>query len=163
MFLSFQNVHWAPLLFVFSPLHPPIPHPPPFSLTPLSHCVVLYHRAGLGPCSLDPFCLHGQLAHPPHHYQYPPHPPTPTQRSHTASGGTRSSQSFMASGAGLMIPQFGIWESPTWSIFLLSIFFLVCVRVCVWRCVCGSVCVRVCVWGGGMYPHPVLRVNVGVF
>lgn len=52
----------------------------PFLLTPLSHCVALYPGAGSGPCSLDPFCLHGQLAYPP--------------PSHTASGARLRDEGF---------------------------------------------------------------------
>lgn len=73
------------ICFFFHPLYP-------FFLTPLSHCVALYHGAGSGPCSLDPFCLHGQLPYPPHPTHHPPptstYPSPPPPRSHTASGGT---------------------------------------------------------------------------
>lgn len=37
-----------------------------FFFTPLSFCVALYHGAGLGPCSLDPFCFLASWLTPAH-------------------------------------------------------------------------------------------------
>lgn len=73
-----------------------------FFLTPLSFCVALYHGAGLGPCSLDPFCLLASWLTPP-----TPYPPT---RSDAASRGTAQKQGLQKAlkpgEPELLLPQF---------------------------------------------------------
>lgn len=92
------KVRWAPFASssstsVFFPLVL-------FFLTPLSLCVALYHGAGLGPCSLDPFCLLASWLTPP----------IPPPRSDAASRGTAQRQGLQKAlkpgEPELLLPQF---------------------------------------------------------